>query len=41
MLQQSKDIAVNKYYICYALNCIFLTVAEIGYVVVCCGGVGC
>ena len=38
MLQQSKE---NGNYICYALNCIFLTVAEIGYVVVCCGGVGC
>ena len=38
MLQQSNK---NGNYIWYALNCVPLTVAEIGYVVVCCGGVGC
>ena len=40
MLQQSKDIKMG---IIFGMLWIvfFLTVAEIGYVVVCCGGVGC
>ena len=41
MLQQLKDIIKWELYLVCSELCVFLTVAEIGYVVVCCGGVGC